>query len=86
MGTHRPDPNDDYPDYAQAVAAAIVKGQVYILSKLARQAGTQFSQKFVAILQRWPDVYLRRLHFEGKLEAYDKCSSCTNQCNPQREQ
>jgi ribose 5-phosphate isomerase B len=27
VGTHRPDPNDDYPDHAQAVAEAIVKGQ-----------------------------------------------------------
>ncbi len=27
VGTHRPDPNDDYPDYAQAVAEAIVKGE-----------------------------------------------------------
>ncbi|PYV30261.1 MAG: ribose 5-phosphate isomerase B [Acidobacteria bacterium] len=27
VGAHRPDPNDDYPDYAQAVAEAIVNGQ-----------------------------------------------------------
>lgn len=27
VGAHRPDPNDDYSDYAQAVAEAIVNGQ-----------------------------------------------------------
>ena len=27
VGAHRPDPNDDYPDFAQAVAEAIVNGQ-----------------------------------------------------------
>jgi RpiB/LacA/LacB family sugar-phosphate isomerase len=27
VGTDRPDPNDDYPDYAHAVAEAIVKGE-----------------------------------------------------------
>jgi RpiB/LacA/LacB family sugar-phosphate isomerase len=26
-GAHRPDPNDDYPDYAQKAAEAIAKGQ-----------------------------------------------------------
>jgi len=27
VGAHRPDPNDDYPDFAQAVAEAIVNGR-----------------------------------------------------------
>ena len=27
LGTHNPDPRDDYPDYAQSVAEEIVKGQ-----------------------------------------------------------
>lgn len=27
VGIHRPDPNDDYPDYALAVAEAIAKGK-----------------------------------------------------------